>query len=125
LRICGTRRMKLTDLVRKVLSGDLIAARQWVADAQRQRFDWSSVTRPADLSDRELTVAAALVELLASRAGATPPVWAARVGPEPTPLVLDPGLEKMPRSFSRATTHGPDAFRKRNLVVLPDFLAVV
>jgi hypothetical protein len=116
--------MELTDLVCHILSGDLVAARQWVADAHRERIKWSTVKRPIDLSGRELTVAAGLVELLASRAGEAPPPWSHGIGPEPTPLVLDPGLERMPRSFAHATTDGPEPLRKRNLVALPDFLAV-
>lgn len=116
--------MELTDLVRAILSGDLIAARQWVADAQRAQVRWDTVRRPHGLDDREMSVAAGLAELLAQRAGMAPPSWTVAVGAQRDLLVLDPGLERMPRSFARAKASGPEPLRKRNLVALPDFLDV-
>jgi len=116
--------MELRELVKAILRGDLLTARQWVADVQRSKLRWETVPYPHDLSGRELTVAAAVAELLAQRAGANPPSRTDAVGAEPTPLVLDPGLDQMPRSYTRARTAGPEPFRKRNLVALPDFLEV-
>jgi hypothetical protein len=116
--------MELHELVRAVLAGDLLTARQFVADAQRMKPDWGRLAQPLGLSDRELTVAAALTELLAVRAGAPPPLWTAAVGPSRETIVLDPGLEQMPRSFARAKTSGPEALLRRNLIALPDFLSV-
>ena len=116
--------MELRELVKAILDGDLLTARQWVADAQRNRIEWGSVPRPFDFSDRELIVAAALTELLARRAGVNPPSWTDSVGGESNPLVLDPGLDQMPRSYAWAQSAGPESFRKRNLVALPDFLDV-
>ena len=116
--------MELHELVRAVLSGDLIAARQLVADAQRSHRSWTRVERPTGLSDRELTVAAGITELLALRAGEKPPSWTEAVGPALEMIVLDPDLERMPRSFARAKSSGPDVLRRRNLIALPDFLSV-
>jgi hypothetical protein len=116
--------MELHELVRAVLAGDLIAARQFVADAQRMNPHWEQLEQPLGLSDRELTVAAGITELLALRAGGTPPLWTQAVGPAREMIVLDPGLEQMPRSFARAKNSGPEALRKRNLIALPDFLSV-
>ena len=67
--------MDLRDLVHSILQGDLLTARQWVADAYRARLHWEHFERPDDMNDRELTVAAGLTELLAQRAGAKPPAW--------------------------------------------------
>jgi hypothetical protein len=114
--------MELPDLVRAILSGDLLAARQWVADARRARIRWDRFARPSGLDDRELTVAAAMVELLAARAGAPPPAWAITVGGQDKPLFLDPGIEQMPRTLARARTDAPEPLRKRNLFASPDFL---
>jgi hypothetical protein len=122
--ICGILFMKVRDLVDAVLSGDLLSARQWVADAQREGVTWESVPYPRELAGREMTVAAGLIELLAERAGKRPPPWTSSVGAERLPLVLDPGLEDMPRSFARAQAAGPEPLRKRNLFALPDFLHV-
>jgi len=116
--------MDIRNLVEALLAGDLLAARQFVADARRARVQWRHVPEPADLKDRELTVAAAVVELLAQRAGEAAPAWTSQVGPLGELLVLDPGLEQMPRSFARAKASGPEALLKRNLVALPDFLDV-
>jgi hypothetical protein len=116
--------MEIRELVHAVLAGDLLTARQWVADASRSAIQFEAVARPDDLFGRDLTVAAALVELLANRAGEAPPPWTHSVGPEREPLVLDPGLEQMPRSFAVARASGPEPLRKRNLIALPDFLRV-
>jgi hypothetical protein len=123
-KICGSLFMDLRDLVRSILQGDLLTARQWVADAYRARLHWEHFERPDDMNDRELTVAAGLTELLAQRAGAIPPSWTVSVGALREPFFLDPGIEKMPRTLARAKSHGPDSLRKRNLFALPDFLDV-
>ena len=116
--------MDLRVLVEAILSGDLLTARQWVADARRERVNWARFECPSDFAAREITVAAGLIELLARRAGEKPPAWTEAVGAEREPLVLDPGLEQMPRSLARAKSSGPEPLRKRNLLALPDFLDV-
>ena len=116
--------MELPDLVRAILEGDLLAARQWVADAHRAHMQWEHMEQPNGLSHREISVAAALVELFASRAGGKPPAWTTKVMGLEEPLVLDPGLERMPRSFAHAKRYGPEPLRKRNIVALPDFLEI-
>jgi hypothetical protein len=116
--------MELRILIDAILAGDLLAARQWVADAKREQLKWGTLPYPRELAGRQVTVAAGVVELLARRAGETPPAWTDSIGPEREPIVLDPGLEQMPRSFARAKTTGPEPLRKRNLLALPDFLDV-
>ncbi len=116
--------MDIRELVHALLAGDVLTARQCVADAQRMRLQWDRLDRPTDLTDREMSVAAAVIELLASRNGAMPPPWTATIGGVRELLVLDPGLEEMPRSFARARTDGPEPLRRRNMVAPPDFLSV-
>lgn len=116
--------MELPDLVYAILAGDLLTARQWVADARRAEMNWERLEQPRGLSDREMTVAAGLAELLAAREGALPPLWTSAVGSQQEPVVLDPGLEQMPRSLAHARADAPEPLRKRNLVALPDFLDV-
>jgi hypothetical protein len=116
--------MELRDLVRAIIEGDLLTARQWVADAYRTRLRWEHCKRPSDLDDQELAIAAGLAELLAQRVGAQPPSWTASVGPRNEPLLLDPGIEKMPRTLARARSHAPESLRKRNLFATPDFLDI-
>jgi hypothetical protein len=116
--------MEIHDIVSALLAGDLLTARQWVADARRAHMDWERLVQPRGLSDREMSVAAGIAELLAARMGATPPAWTKTVGAVRELLILDPGLEKMPRSFARAKFAGPEPLRSRNIVALPDFLDV-
>jgi len=71
-----------------------------------------------------MTVAAAIVELLASRTGTASPTWTISIGGHPEPLILDPGLEQMPRTLQQAKTAGPEPLRKRNLVAPAEFLEV-
>jgi len=116
--------MDVRELVRAILDGDLLTARQWVSDARRQHVVWNVIPQPDDVSAKELTVAAALLELLADRSGDQPPSWTSTIGAAQELVILDPGLEKMPRSFARAKVDAPAPLRRRNLVALPDFLDV-
>jgi hypothetical protein len=116
--------MDLRELVRAILAGDLLAARQWIADAQRAGVQWEKVRKPAGLDDREMSVAAGVAELLATRSGTTPPSWTASVGAVIEPLFLDPGLQDMPRTLAHAKSEGPEPFRRRNLIASPDFLSI-
>jgi hypothetical protein len=116
--------MDLRELVNVLLSGDLLIARQYVTDARRENVVWECLAQPPGLNERQLSVAAGVVELLASRAGGPPPTWTRTVGPAHEPVVLDHGLEEMPRSFARAKTAGPEPLRRRTLIALPDFLDV-
>jgi hypothetical protein len=116
--------MDIRDLAHALVLGDLLTARQWVADARRLNVDWETIPEPVDLSDRHAAIAAGMVELFAERTGAAPPEWTSKIGAVNELLILDPGLERMPRSFARAMASGPEALRKRNLVALPEFLEV-
>ena len=116
--------MDLSELVRAIVNGDLLKARQWVADAYRADVKWELLERPHGLTDSELAIAAGVVELFASRQHAPAPAWVFTVGASREPIVLDPGLEKMPRSFEQAKMTGPAPLLRRNLVALPDFLNV-
>jgi hypothetical protein len=116
--------MDIPELVRALLAGDLLAARQFVADARRAGVQWERIDQPSDLTDREMSVAAGIVELLAARTGTEPPSWTKAIGAVREFLILDPGLEEMPRSFALAKTAGPEPLRTRNLIALPDFLDV-
>jgi len=116
--------MDVPELVHALLAGDLLTARQCVADARRTGVQWERLDEPRGLSDREMSVAAGIVELLAARAGDSPPAWTNRIGAVLEEFVLDPGLERMPRSFAHAKIAGPEPLRRRNLIALPDFLDV-
>jgi hypothetical protein len=116
--------MDLRELVSALLAGDLLTARQYVTDSRRENVVWTHIGEPHGLDPLQLSVAAGVVELLALRAGQPSPAWTRNIGPTSEPLVLDPGLEQMPRSFARAKTFGPEPLLRRNLIALPDFLDV-
>jgi len=116
--------MEIEILVRAILAGDLIAAREWIAEAQRCDLSWKSVGPPVGLDATELIVAAGLLELLAQRRGVPAPAWTSGVHAASDLIILDPGLERMRRTFERARTDGPEPLRKRNIVAPPDFLKI-
>jgi hypothetical protein len=116
--------VELTELVQAITSGNLLAARQWVADARRAGIRWQEAERPLGLDDRSMTIAAGLAELLATRSGTEPPEWTVSVGGNAEPVFLDPGIEKMPRTLAFTKTHAPEPLRKRNLFAMPDFLDI-
>jgi len=121
---CGTQAVEIETLVRAILAGDLIAAREWIADARRCDFSWHSVGQPVGLNEDELVVAAGLLELLAQRDGLSAPAWTAGVQAASELIILDPGLERMRRTFERARTEGPEPLRRRNIVAPSDFLKI-
>lgn len=45
--------MEIPDLVRAILDGQLLVARQWVADARRDQIDWEQLASPSGLNERE------------------------------------------------------------------------
>ena len=116
--------MDLRDLVRALLDFDALAARQWLADAQRSGFLWSEVSAPVGLNATELATAAGVVELLAARTGQTPPDWTTSVPPAPERLFLVRAASSMPRLRSLCEREGPEPLRRRGLLAPPDFLSV-
>jgi hypothetical protein len=85
---------------------------------------WEKVGKPSGLDEREMTVAASVAELLASRAGTAAPAWTGSIGSSDEALFLDPGLQDMPRTLAHAKAEGPEPFRRRNLIASPDFLSI-
>jgi hypothetical protein len=116
--------MDLEDLVRALLRWDALAARQWLADAQRSGRVWSDVPRPVGLDATELATAAGVVELLAERAGQPPPGWTAGVPPAPQKLFLVRAASTMPRLRSLCEREGPEPLRRRGLLAPPEFLRI-
>ena len=114
--------MRLEDLVEALMRYDHLAARQWVADAGRERLSWQSVPEPRGLDAIGLAVAAGIAEMLASRAGQTPPGWTAAVPGVPEPFLLVRAAGRMPRLRQACELEGPEPLRKRRLLAPPEFL---
>jgi hypothetical protein len=116
--------MDLRDLVRALLSYDTLVARQWVADSQRTEMDWTSVPEPSDLDSVGMSVAAAVAELLAERAGQAPPAWTKAVEATPTRVFLVRAAQTMPRLRQLCEQEGPEPLRRRGILAPPEFLKV-
>jgi hypothetical protein len=116
--------MDLRDLVRALLGFDALAARQWLADAQRSGLVWPEVPVPLGLDPTELAAAAGVAELLALRAGQAAPSWTATVPPSPTRLFLVRAALTMPRLRAACEKDGPEPLRRRGLLAPPDFLSI-
>lgn len=114
--------MDLRDLVQALLAYDALAARQWVADAERSGFDWSQVRMPENLDAISSALAAGLTETLAGRAGQSAPAWAASVPASPERIFLVRSAAVMPRLRALCEREGPEPLRRRGLFAPPEFL---
>lgn len=116
--------MELRDLVSALLGYDALRARALVQSAQRTSLVWSALPRPIGMSAVELALAASITELLAARAGASPPAWAESVPASPTKIFLVRAAETMRRLRATCESEGPAALRKRQFFAPPDFLTL-
>ncbi len=114
--------MGLKDLVRALLAYDSLVARQWVVDATRGGLDWRRVPAPEGLDPVAMAVAAGVTELLASRAGQSPPAWTAEVPAVPEPVFLVRAAAKLPRLRRSCEQEGPEPLRRRGVLAPPEFL---
>lgn len=114
--------MDIRDLVVVLLRFDALAARQWVADAFREKLLWSGIDRPQGLKTVEMAVAAGVVELLAYRAGQSPPDWTREVMPLRNPVYLVRAAASMPRLRRLCEQEGPAPLRRLRIFAPPDFL---
>lgn len=114
--------MNLRDLVEALVRGDALGARQWVADAVRAGWDWTTVAEPDGLDPLRLAVAAAVVEMMAARRRGEPPPWTAAVPPAPQRFFLVRAAESLPRLRRLCEEEGPEPLRRRRILAPPDFL---
>jgi hypothetical protein len=115
--------MTLTPLhvvARAVLNGETLVARQWVMDCAREHVRWNALERPPELAGDTLAVAASLVELMAERAGESPPAWTADAPALREAIYLVPA--DMRRSREVAEREGPEPLRRRRIFAMPDYL---
>jgi hypothetical protein len=110
----------LADAACAALHGEHLVVRQWAIDARHDHVAWCDVRRP-DLQGDELSVAAALVEVMASRAGQVAPRWTADVPAASRSIYLVPVT--LPRSRQVSETQGPEPLRRRRIYAMPNYLA--
>ena len=109
-------------LYTKMTAYDSLAARQCVVDAARGGLEWRRVPAPEDLDPVGMAVAAGVTELLASRAGQSPPAWTAEVSAAPEPVFLVRAAAKLPRLRRSCEQEGPEPLRRRGVLAPPEFL---
>lgn len=95
-----------------------------------QEWQWANpmvtdVPRPHVRDARSLTVAAALVELFALRAGQSPPAWTAEATPLPEPFFVMPLAERPGFTRTLCLHEAPEPLKQRNIFAPPNFLVMV
>ncbi len=112
----------LEDVARAALRYDSLGVRSLTQDLLRATPRLATVPRPTVEDARVLSVAAALVELLALRQQQPPPAWAREIGPLAEPFFLLKAAETMKRLRQLCETQSPEPMRKRRLYAPPNYL---
>lgn len=112
----------LAELVRALMRLDARTARQLVADATDRGEKWADFPFPTGLRGAEVSIAAAVIELLATRANELPPAWVQSIGPAPSPVWLI-STERRPRLRARLLLESPEPLRRRSIYAPEDFLS--
>lgn len=112
-------------LAETALRRDSLRLRRLAQDFLRDHPRLAAIPRP-NIDDRQiLGTAAALLELLAQRAGQTAPAWTREVGAVPKPMFLLEAATRMKRLRALCESEAPEPLRKRGLYAPPDFLTFV
>jgi hypothetical protein len=119
------RNVPLQDIADALLSYDAMRLRILVQEWQWANPVVTSVPRPQTRDARSLTVAAALVELFALRAGQAPPAWTAEAPPLPEPFFVMPLAERPGFTRTLCLTEAPEPLRRRNIFAPPNYLHMV
>jgi hypothetical protein len=120
--ISGSLSVELSSLVMNILEGNMLAARQWVADAARTQVRWSMIPRPITLDETQMAVAASLVEMLAERSNQPAPAWTQGVPSARASVFLVKEAAELPRLRKLCEEQGPEQLRRRRIFAPPDFL---
>lgn len=114
--------MELIELIAALADGDMLTARQWVADARPEGFNWTIVPRPRELPESMMAIAAGITEMLPARAGQTAPAWTADVRAASEPVYLVRAARDYPRLRRLCEEEGPEPLRRRRILAPPEFL---
>lgn len=109
-------------LATAALQRDSLRLRSLVQDLLVGDRALHTLPRPVTDDPRVLAIAAALLELLASRTDQPPPAWTAEIGALPEPFFLLDAALRMPRLRELCETESPEPLRRRRLYAPPDFL---
>ena len=113
----------LNDVVDAVLSRDGLRLSGTTQEFLRATPQLLDVPKPVALSDRQVVVAAAIMELLALRIGQPAPSWTTTVGGLTEPFFLVAEAETMKRLRIMCEQESPEPLRKRGLLAPPQYLS--
>ena len=114
---------RIEDIARAVLSGDALQVRSLVQELGEQVTDLGTVARPRSTDEQTLVVAAAIIELLAQRAGQNAPAWTQDIGSLAEPRYLVKAADRMPHLRELCRRESPEPLRRRGLLAPPNYLS--
>jgi hypothetical protein len=105
-----------------ILTYDVYRVSGLVQEWLRYDLPFPDVPRPETDDLRVLTVAAAVVELLATRAHQKPPAWVADVGTLDEPFFVMRLSPKEVYTRNLCLTEAPEPLKRRNIFAPPNYL---
>lgn len=105
-----------------LLARDDFHLRLYVQALLREEPHFAAMPQPDTNDLRILSVAAALVELLAQRARQEPPTWTAAVGALPEPFFVMEWAERPGFTRDLCLNESPEPLKRRNIFAPPNFL---
>jgi hypothetical protein len=122
MRYVETTPQHLCEMAVFLLTHDDFHLRLYVQAWLREQPCFALMPQPETDDPRVLTVTAALIELLAERAGQPPPDWTASVGPLPEPFFVMRRAERPGFTRDLCLNESPGPLRRRNIFAPPNFL---
>ena len=114
--------INLDELATAALNRDALQLRSLVQDFVRSGDRLSDLTPPSTQDARLLSVAAAVVELLAERTSQSFPDWTAKFGAVSEPLFLVAAAERLPSMRQLCQEESPEPLKRRRLFAPPNYL---
>ena len=111
----------LEGIAKAALERDSLQLRELVLELLHEHPDLSQVAPIPRATPQEHAVAAAILELLASRRGQNAPAWTTQAT-NSDPVFLVRAAETMPRLRELCQTESPEPLRKRQFYAPPNFL---
>jgi hypothetical protein len=112
----------LQEIARSALSGDALATRSLVQDWLSSAPVLATVPIPKGDDQTEISLSAALAELLSARLGQPPPAWTAQIGAAPQPTHLLRSAITMRRLRETCEAESPLPLRRRNFFAPANYL---
>lgn len=112
----------IEQLATAALARDNLRLRGLAQDLLHSATPLNKLPRPTSRDPRLLSIAAAIVELLAARQGQKPPAWTKDIGALNEPFFLIESAARMKRLRELCETQSPEPMRKRRLYAPPNFL---